>query len=56
MPRNLHVTLTPTQQKRLAFIAKRTSLSKSSVIRMLINVEYATQRSIDDDLRAARGR
>jgi hypothetical protein len=31
-------------------------MSKSDVVRMLINVEYATQRAIDDDLRAARGR
>jgi len=54
--RNLHVTLTPVLQKRIAFIAKRTTLSKSDVVRMLINVEYARQQSVDDELRAARGR
>jgi len=48
--------LTPVLQKRIAFIAKRTTLSKSDVVRMLINVEYARQQSVDDELRAARGR
>jgi hypothetical protein len=55
MARNLHTTLTPVLQKRLAFIAKRTTLSKSDVVRMLINAEYIRQRAIDDELRAARG-